>query len=143
MGYKLPVEDSVYGGNIEVPADTISAAKTLAMSAGAARVDIDGMVLWDQVVRGEAYLQELTVLHQDMLKVAHVKLKPRTTDGEHAEILGFPLTDFMLTDLENSSTLVSQNPAGRGKRRAMRDNSRDKQQTPFSTAPTYDNYLLL
>lgn len=78
---------------------------SLAMLAGAARGDIDGTVLWDPVVSGGAYLQELVALHQDMLRVAHVKLEPRTTDGEHTEILGFPLTDYMLTDLENLDLL--------------------------------------
>lgn len=85
---------------------------TLSMMVGAERGDIDGMVLWDPVVSGRAHIAELTALHQGMLQCAHVKLKRRMTGEKHTEILGFPLTDSMLTDLENIDLLaIQQKPA--------------------------------
>jgi pimeloyl-ACP methyl ester carboxylesterase len=85
---------------------------TLSMMAGDARGDIDGMVLWDAVVSGRAYVEELTASHQEMLRKAHVKPKPRMADEKQTEILGFPLTDSMLTDLEKVDLLaIQQRPA--------------------------------
>jgi uncharacterized protein len=81
---------------------------TLSMMAGAARGDIDTMVLWDPVVSGRAYIEELITLHQEMLQRAHVKSKPSVTDEKYTEILGFPLTDFLFRDLENIDPLVIQ-----------------------------------
>jgi len=85
---------------------------TLAMMAGAERGDIDGMVLWDPVVSGRVYVEELTALHQDMLRYAHVKPKRRPTGEGRAEVVGFPLTDYMVADLENIDLLaIQQKPA--------------------------------
>ncbi len=73
---------------------------TLAMMTGAERGDIAGMVLWDPIVNGRIYIDELMSLHEEMLRHSYAKPKRRTTGEKQTEILGFPLTDFMLTDLE-------------------------------------------
>jgi exosortase A-associated hydrolase 2 len=85
---------------------------TLSMMAAVAQGDIDGIVLWDAVVSGRAYAEELTAAHQKMLRTAHVKLKSGISDEKQTEILGFPLTNTMLTDLERVDLLtIPKKPA--------------------------------
>jgi uncharacterized protein len=73
---------------------------TLAMIAGAQRGDIQRMVLWDPVVSGQSYLQELTILHQERLRHSLGKVTNGSTSERPAELLGFPITPPMLADLE-------------------------------------------
>jgi len=80
----------------------------LAMMVGATRGDIDGMVLWDAIVNGRTYVEELTALHQEMLRKAHVQLKPHMPGEEQTEILGFPLTDDLFTGLERINLVAIQ-----------------------------------
>ena len=77
----------------------------LAAMAGAGRQDIDGMVLWDPVVAGKRYLEELKNLHREMLRRAH--LKP-VDDPKCAEIAGFALTHEMISDLNDLDLLRIQ-----------------------------------
>jgi pimeloyl-ACP methyl ester carboxylesterase len=81
---------------------------TLAMMAGAARGDVNGMALWDPVVSGKTYIQELTILHREMLPYFHATPKRGITGEKPAEILGFPLTDSMLTEINNIDLLTIQ-----------------------------------
>jgi len=81
---------------------------TLAMMAGAEQGDIDKMILWDPVISGCAYIKELTALHQDMLRYAHVKPKQQLTGEGHTELLGFPIADSLLTELEHLDLLAIQ-----------------------------------
>jgi alpha-beta hydrolase superfamily lysophospholipase len=78
---------------------------TLSMMAGAERRDISGMVLWDPVLRGTAYVEKLKMSHQKMLRLAHVKEKGDAKGEKSAEILGFPYTEALLTDIENLDLL--------------------------------------
>ncbi len=85
---------------------------TLSAMVGAEREDIDGMILWDPVVEGDIYIRELKSLHQDMLRSAHVKTNQHISGNKHLEILGFPMTDSMITDLKNIDLLtIQQRPA--------------------------------
>lgn len=59
----------------------------LAVMTGASRPDVDSLALWDPVISGTAYLDELESLHRDMLRYAHVI--PRDTAPDPSEILGF------------------------------------------------------
>ncbi len=71
-------------------------------------LEVDGLVLWDPVVDGRTYLDELTALHREMLSIAH--LKPE--DHGPTELLGFPLTDQMRVDLESLNLQgLKQKPA--------------------------------
>ena len=70
------------------------------MMVGSGRGDIDGMVLWDPAVSGKAYVAELKLSHQEMLRHAHVLQKQRAGE-EYTEILGFPLPKSLLRDLES------------------------------------------
>jgi len=83
----------------------------LALATAAAREDVDAVVLWDPVVDGKAYLEELRALQHSMVSYAHVVPDP---DDNRQEILGFPLPDALVADLEaldNSS--LGRRPAER------------------------------
>lgn len=86
---------------------------TLSLMVGSRRADIDGIVLWDPVVDGKAYVAELKLLHREMLQRAHVRQKHRT-DDTYTEILGFLLSKSLLIDLEEVNLLtIRQKPANR------------------------------
>jgi hypothetical protein len=64
------------------------------------------------VVNGKAYLEELSTLHHTMLRYAHVQPQGRAAGAQAMEILGFPLTKSLQTDLQNSHLLtMRQQPA--------------------------------
>jgi exosortase A-associated hydrolase 2 len=82
---------------------------SLAAIAGAGRADIDGMVLWDPVVSGKLYLEELKSFHHEMLSRAH--LRP-VQHQKTTEIAGFVLTDLMIADLSDLDLLrIQRKPA--------------------------------
>lgn len=84
------------------------------MIVGAERGDIEGMVLWDPVLSGMAYIEELTTLHQERARHSLGKARQGTMTERPTEILGFPLTDLMLTDLQKIDLLsIRQKPANR------------------------------
>jgi uncharacterized protein len=74
---------------------------TFAALAASARRDIDRLVLWDPVVDGRAYIEELLVLQHDWLRD---RLGTAKAAGP-AELIGFALTDEIRGQLE-STTLV-------------------------------------
>lgn len=80
---------------------------TLALMTGAARGDIDGLVLWDPVIQGKVYMQELVGLHQEMLRYAHVVASEPLRTEQPTEILGFPLTDSLYTELVHLDLLAT------------------------------------
>jgi uncharacterized protein len=77
----------------------------LSTLAGAARGDIDAMVLWDAVVQGRTYVEELRSLQREMLQRAHLRPAP---DETRQEALGFILTDHLLRDLEGIDLLANR-----------------------------------
>jgi uncharacterized protein len=85
---------------------------TLSIMAGTARGDIESMVLWNPVVTGRAYIKELMSLHREMLPYFDMKLKRSITGEKPTEILGFPLGNSLLMELENIDLLtIKQRPA--------------------------------
>jgi hypothetical protein len=82
------------------------------MLTGAERRDARGLVLWDPVANGHAYLQDLGDQHQYMLRRAHVRPPRRQPDEGPTELLGYPVADSLRTDLENLDlATVQQRPA--------------------------------
>jgi alpha/beta superfamily hydrolase len=69
----------------------------LAALAGSAGPAFGSMVLWDPVIRGRTYLDELASMHEDMLRQAHVV--PDASDRA-MEVLGFPLPGGLRAGLE-------------------------------------------
>ena len=85
---------------------------TLAAMAAETQGDIDSLILWEPVVNGKPYLEELLILHQDMLRYSDAKPKPASTDGQSVEVLGFPLTTLLRTEIEHLNLLaLQQKPA--------------------------------
>jgi pimeloyl-ACP methyl ester carboxylesterase len=64
---------------------------TLAMLAGADREDIASMVLWDPIVNGAAYIEELSVRHREMLQRTHVVAGRPPAPDTAREFLGIAL----------------------------------------------------
>ena len=84
----------------------------LAATVGAAYGNVDSMVLWDPVVCGRAYLQELHRLHRTMLQSAHVRPQPAIGSNVPQEVLGFPLTTTLSEEIEGIDLLaLRQAPA--------------------------------
>ena len=73
---------------------------TVSMMVGAGRSDIQRMVLWDPVVSGVGYLEELTNLHQERVRHSLGQVANGRISESPAELLGFPITSLMLADLE-------------------------------------------
>lgn len=85
---------------------------TIAATVAAAQGGVHALVLWDPVVNGQAYLQELRTLHRGMLLRAHVLPRPPKGqpevamghdapdhDGASEELLGFALTPAFRADI--------------------------------------------
>lgn len=83
---------------------------TLSLMAGAERGDIESIVLWDPVVNGKDYIEELTTLQQEMLVKSKVRRDSFVTD--QVEILGFAFHRQMLGRLAEVDLLsVRRHPA--------------------------------
>lgn len=90
-------------GSMKICLTGLRLGGALSALAGAASGDVDAMVLWDTIVQGRTYIEELRSLQREMLQRAHL----RTAVGEtRQEALGFILTDQMLKDLEEIDLLA-------------------------------------
>jgi pimeloyl-ACP methyl ester carboxylesterase len=99
-------------GSLKVCLVGLRLGGTLSMMVGAERDDITSMVLWDPIVNGRAYIQELTTWHRAMLPYSHAQPKSGTRGEKPLTILGFPFTDALLRGLENIDLLaIQQKPA--------------------------------
>jgi pimeloyl-ACP methyl ester carboxylesterase len=67
---------------------------TLAALAAQERRDVDRLVMWDPILRGDAYLVELHRLHSEFMRGEYLDWKPKSS-GPHdmIEALGFPLAE--------------------------------------------------
>ncbi|MHC4845899.1 MAG: alpha/beta fold hydrolase [Planctomycetota bacterium] len=98
-------------GSAEVGLVGMRLGGALALAAAAARDDVDALVLWDPVIDGRAYLDELRALHQSMVDYAHVVPDPADS---RQEILGFPLPDAFIEDLQAiDHSALARRPAQR------------------------------
>ena len=83
---------------------------TLSALVGGPRSDIEHMVLWDPIINGKSHIKELTRRHQAMLRRANIR--PPRNSGAMKELLGFPLTETLLHEIETIDLLaVQENPA--------------------------------
>lgn len=99
-------------GSVKICLVGLRLGGTLSMMVGAARNDIDCLVLWDPVVNGNAYVDELRGLHGKMLRYAYIKPKQAREGHNYTEILGFPFTNLMLADLAKIDLLsIREKPA--------------------------------
>jgi exosortase A-associated hydrolase 2 len=79
---------------------------SLALAASASRSEVASVILWEPIVNGKAYLQELTDRHQET--IWHYLADPENGVDmkEPAELLGLPLTDNLRADLESLNLLT-------------------------------------
>jgi len=77
----------------------------LSAIAGAQRGDIESLVLWDPVVNGKSYLEKLIFLQKEMLRFRPKPKRDQEPQG-HTDILGFPLSNFLRSELEKIDLLT-------------------------------------
>jgi exosortase A-associated hydrolase 2 len=78
---------------------------TLALMAGMERDDIGGIALWEPIVNGKAYIDELVGEHNAWLQGSFAKPKRPAPSEQAQEILGFPLSSSLASDLEQVDLL--------------------------------------
>jgi uncharacterized protein len=72
----------------------------LAVSAAAERGDVDSLVLWDPVIRGPDYREQLRALQEEAIRFGYMELPSNNGDaGIPEEVLGFPYTPGIAEDL--------------------------------------------
>ncbi|HLF04802.1 MAG TPA: alpha/beta fold hydrolase [Dehalococcoidia bacterium] len=87
----------------------------LAMLAGARRGDVANLVLWNPVVSGREYIQEISELPlQRKRRKGMSTAAPSSNDGgQFTEIGGFPFANTFLSDLRNLNLLEVEKPPAR------------------------------
>jgi len=85
---------------------------TLALQAAANCNYIDGIILWEPVLSGERYLQELAERQRDFQYAWRHKIKPAKglKEGTYEEFLGFPITSDMRRELEKINLVCIELP---------------------------------
>jgi alpha/beta superfamily hydrolase len=83
---------------------------SLAALIGEAREDLAGLVLWEPVINGESYIEELAGQHQALLWRFANQPKDRPVGSRPTELLGFPLTDTLSAELLALDLLSVQTP---------------------------------
>jgi pimeloyl-ACP methyl ester carboxylesterase len=79
---------------------------TLAALASLEQPDIAGLVLWEPILNGKAYLEELTLQHQEAIWRFPVPPKSYIATNTPTELLGFPLSKEIVADLEKLNLLT-------------------------------------
>ena len=76
----------------------------LAFLAAAQRSDVEGLVLWDPVVAGRAYLDDLARLQKEALQRRNTPIWNKSK--YFAEVVGFPLPSALRAELETLTLLA-------------------------------------
>lgn len=79
---------------------------SLAASAAAGRDDVSALVLWDPVVSGADYLEQLRVAHRDWMEAVGTGA---ATEGEEA--LGFPISAKLREGLDQLDLMRVETPS--------------------------------
>jgi len=74
----------------------------LATSVADGRLTLKKLILWDAVISGEQYIDELRSAHQQMLKELG---RSQTDKHETEELLGFPFSNTLLHEIETINLL--------------------------------------
>lgn len=87
---------------------------TVAALAGSHGGALAGVVLWDPVIVGQAFLEEAIEFHNEISGFSSAKL-PRTDepDGPTLELVGFPVPPAMLSDLRRLDLISLGTPPAR------------------------------
>ena len=75
----------------------------LALQAAAGRFDIVGLVFWEPVFNGEAYVKQLQDLHQEFISQLRYRdnsVTNRSKGESSSEVLGYPMTSALREELK-------------------------------------------
>ena len=86
---------------------------SLAAIVASQREDIHGVVLWEPVVSGPAYLESTVRAHQAWLAGSFARITRSLPGGRTKEVLGFPVTDALASELRLDLLALKWNPAQR------------------------------
>ena len=78
---------------------------TLSVLAGEDRNDVDGLVLWDPVVNGNDYIQELVKIQEEWMANNLPDPNQSYQNNGNLEIMGFPITSKLQSGLEKINLL--------------------------------------
>lgn len=81
---------------------------TMSLIAASKRNDIDTIILWEPIVSGEEYLEELTTLHKIITEGYLSRMKQKPGDIKNCERMGFLITDLMLKEIKRLDLLSSR-----------------------------------
>jgi pimeloyl-ACP methyl ester carboxylesterase len=107
---------------------------TLATLAALDRGDIESMVLWDPVVDGRRYLNELSSLQKEMLRF-RPKQRRHQKANPQIEILGFSFSHCFIRELENINLIKTA--------RKVTKNLLVMQSSPWNNDNSSDDHLSL
>jgi pimeloyl-ACP methyl ester carboxylesterase len=82
---------------------------TMAYEVAADHRNVDALVLWEPIVRGEAYLEDLRSQHQELLW-RYFAIPSHLVDRSENELLGFPLELRLRHELEQLHVLELPSP---------------------------------
>lgn len=86
---------------------------SLALTAAPRIDDLAGLVLWEPVVSGSAYLDELAAQHDEAILRYFVQPQDYLRTARPAELLGFPVGGPLRAALESLDLLAAQPPRAR------------------------------
>ncbi len=86
---------------------------SLAFQAAARRSDLAGLVLWEPIVNSADYVAALKRLHTETIARFFVAPTDRVLGANPTEMLGFPLGETMLTEIEQIDLGQLRAPRGR------------------------------
>lgn len=78
----------------------------VAAQVAASRGDVEKLVLWEPVLNGRAYLDELNTQHRDMLRRFFTDPGQSASQPEIGEIMGFPMTPALFAELQELDMLL-------------------------------------
>lgn len=84
---------------------------TLAVQVSSQRSDVAGLVLWEPIVNGRAYVEELMAWHQQKIWYFLSDVQSNVPSSEPTELLGLSLNGTMLPDLR-AIDLLAAHPVG-------------------------------
>jgi uncharacterized protein len=86
---------------------------SLALSVAAQISNMSGLVLWEPVVHGQQYLEELRVRHDETILRFFVQPKDYDPKARPSELLGFAISESQLHEIETLDLLQIKPPAGK------------------------------
>lgn len=81
---------------------------TLSALVGSRRSDLEGLVLWDPVVNGKNYVEELIARHQEWLDGSSLRGELPKPGDQNFEALGFPLSRALREGIERIDLLSTR-----------------------------------